>query len=211
MLFVAVVALGQTAFLSNSFVCGLTVCCYTPRLCGRSDARPRHHAWRPAGKRWFPERVDGAVQVHPSPLHLYIHLMDQPRAGYHAPVRAQTFIQLRGIGLDPAVEDRVIDCHAAVKQQEIFLGLLLRDAWKPPCIGYPPGLRRAAESARSAATEGWRTTELDEPPVASLRGIRVVGSSERLAETSGDTDLDPFSTRRRTGAGATARLCGRTA
>src|SRR5690349_6205277 len=59
-----------------------------------------------------------SVQVDPAALHLDVGLIDPPRAVRWTQVGPQPLLQFHGIGLDPAIDGRVVHRYAAVPQHQ---------------------------------------------------------------------------------------------
>jgi hypothetical protein len=63
--------------------------------------------------------VDRPIQVRPAVLHLHVRLIDPPRAIARAQVRPDPLLDLRRVGLDPAIIGRVVHAHAAILQHQL--------------------------------------------------------------------------------------------
>ena len=75
--------------------------------------------------------VDRPVQVDPAALDLDVGLVDPPRAVGRAQVGPQPLLQFHGIGLDPAVDGRVVDRYAAVPQHQFKVAVGDRELQVP--------------------------------------------------------------------------------
>ena len=60
-----------------------------------------------------------SVQVHPAAFDLQIGLVDPPRAGGRTQMGPQPLLHFRRVGLDPAVDGRVVNRHAPVPQHQL--------------------------------------------------------------------------------------------
>jgi hypothetical protein len=72
-----------------------------------------------------------SVQVHPLAFDLQIGLVDPPRAGGRAQMGPHPLLQLRRVGLDPAVDGRMVDRHASVPQHEFQVTVRDRELQVP--------------------------------------------------------------------------------
>jgi hypothetical protein len=72
-----------------------------------------------------------SVQVHPAAFDLQIGLVDPPRAGGRAQMRPHPLLQLRRVGLDPAVDGCMVDRHASVPQHEFQVTVRDRELQVP--------------------------------------------------------------------------------